>query len=572
MVINTPYGNSGPRIDGYEIRSAAVAMNIPCVTTVQGASAAVQGIEAGIRGDIGVMSLQELHSALGAPYVSGVRGAAGRGDGRAGVRCALASTRIPNCCGMGPARRRRRAAARSATSASRPSRISPSSSRRWRSSRRYGAAGYRGARAHHRRAAGRRACWCWPTPSAATSAPRWRPTPTAWAGDSPLAVRRGDGLAVPGLRLAAAACSTPPPRTAAGSSCWPRRPTPRARACSAPTIGRADRRAVDRRRRRGAENRSSERGFGRRRRRRDRCRPARSECTRRPGAGAGRRRAGWSARGARRPRRCGSRARVLPAVSREVLRAGPDVGGAAGGGGADARRGRVSGPLSRRARCRTRSGDHARRSPSRPVAYSGIQMRTEPEAPALTVARRHRVDLLAVPVERLVVLRPWSMPRLCQSTGPLSLGPPLLLSLARGCRRTLLCWSCPHGGRPARCTGRDRRRRAEADAEQSGEADSGSQCRCVQARLKVISVSTRSSVRREFASPPRRYEAEMGRLCGDDGHALWLVGCPVGRLATPVPRVRTDAPTRPTATAGLPVTWLAKFTDQPRLPRSGQSQ
>ncbi|MGB0971240.1 MAG: carbamoyl-phosphate synthase large subunit [Mycobacterium sp.] len=66
MVINTPYGNSGPRIDGYEIRSAAVSMNIPCVTTVQGASAAVQGIEAGIRGDIGVMSLQELHSAWGA--------------------------------------------------------------------------------------------------------------------------------------------------------------------------------------------------------------------------------------------------------------------------------------------------------------------------------------------------------------------------------------------------------------------------------------------------------------------------------------------------------------------------
>ncbi len=65
MVINTPYGNSGPRIDGYEIRSAAVSMNIPCVTTVQGASAAVQGIEAGIRGDIGVMSLQELHSAWG---------------------------------------------------------------------------------------------------------------------------------------------------------------------------------------------------------------------------------------------------------------------------------------------------------------------------------------------------------------------------------------------------------------------------------------------------------------------------------------------------------------------------
>ncbi|OBJ69385.1 carbamoyl-phosphate synthase large subunit [Mycobacterium colombiense] len=65
MVINTPYGNSGPRIDGYEIRSAAVSVNIPCVTTVQGASAAVQGIEAGIRGDIGVRSLQELHSQIG---------------------------------------------------------------------------------------------------------------------------------------------------------------------------------------------------------------------------------------------------------------------------------------------------------------------------------------------------------------------------------------------------------------------------------------------------------------------------------------------------------------------------
>ena len=40
-------------------------MNIPCVTTVQGASAAVQGIEAGIRDDIGVTSLQELHNMLG---------------------------------------------------------------------------------------------------------------------------------------------------------------------------------------------------------------------------------------------------------------------------------------------------------------------------------------------------------------------------------------------------------------------------------------------------------------------------------------------------------------------------
>ncbi|WP_454196757.1 carbamoyl-phosphate synthase large subunit [Nocardia sp. Marseille-Q1738] len=64
MVFNTPYGNSGPRVDGYEIRSAAVGVNIPCITTVQGAAAAVQGIEASINGGIGVRSLQELHWAL----------------------------------------------------------------------------------------------------------------------------------------------------------------------------------------------------------------------------------------------------------------------------------------------------------------------------------------------------------------------------------------------------------------------------------------------------------------------------------------------------------------------------
>jgi carbamoyl-phosphate synthase large subunit len=64
MVINTPYGNSGPRVDGYEIRTAAVARDIPCVTTIQGAAAAVQGIEALIRGDIHVRPLQALQAAL----------------------------------------------------------------------------------------------------------------------------------------------------------------------------------------------------------------------------------------------------------------------------------------------------------------------------------------------------------------------------------------------------------------------------------------------------------------------------------------------------------------------------
>ncbi|HEX4705864.1 MAG TPA: carbamoyl-phosphate synthase large subunit [Pseudonocardiaceae bacterium] len=64
MVINTPYGNHGPRVDGYEIRTAAVARDIPCITTIQGAAAAVHGVEALIRGDVGVRSLQSLHAAL----------------------------------------------------------------------------------------------------------------------------------------------------------------------------------------------------------------------------------------------------------------------------------------------------------------------------------------------------------------------------------------------------------------------------------------------------------------------------------------------------------------------------
>jgi carbamoyl-phosphate synthase large subunit len=73
LVVNTPHGagaagasGGSPRADGYEIRTAAVMANIPCITTVQGLGAAVQGIEALKRGDVGVRSLQdwaELHRA-----------------------------------------------------------------------------------------------------------------------------------------------------------------------------------------------------------------------------------------------------------------------------------------------------------------------------------------------------------------------------------------------------------------------------------------------------------------------------------------------------------------------------
>ncbi len=58
LIVNTPYG-VGARLDGYEIRTAAVRQGVPCITTVQGLAAAVQGIEALIRGEIGVRSLQE---------------------------------------------------------------------------------------------------------------------------------------------------------------------------------------------------------------------------------------------------------------------------------------------------------------------------------------------------------------------------------------------------------------------------------------------------------------------------------------------------------------------------------
>ncbi|MDX6601840.1 MAG: carbamoyl-phosphate synthase large subunit [Solirubrobacterales bacterium] len=60
LVINTPTG-SGARADGYEIRTAAVRHNVPCVTTMTGATAAVRAIAAKIEGDSDVRSLQEIH-------------------------------------------------------------------------------------------------------------------------------------------------------------------------------------------------------------------------------------------------------------------------------------------------------------------------------------------------------------------------------------------------------------------------------------------------------------------------------------------------------------------------------
>ena len=76
LVINTPYGQSGPRIDGYEIRTAAIGADIPCITTVAGAAAAIQGIEAVIRSHVGVAPLQVLHARLRAASTTGTPGTA----------------------------------------------------------------------------------------------------------------------------------------------------------------------------------------------------------------------------------------------------------------------------------------------------------------------------------------------------------------------------------------------------------------------------------------------------------------------------------------------------------------
>ncbi|HEX2175891.1 MAG TPA: carbamoyl-phosphate synthase large subunit [Nocardioidaceae bacterium] len=67
LVINTPHGvtsGGSPRVDGYDIRTAAVMRDVPCITTIQGLAAAVQGIEALQSGALGVRSLQAWADAL----------------------------------------------------------------------------------------------------------------------------------------------------------------------------------------------------------------------------------------------------------------------------------------------------------------------------------------------------------------------------------------------------------------------------------------------------------------------------------------------------------------------------
>ena len=74
LVINTPVG-TGARADGWEIRSAAIARGIPCVTTMTGGMAAARAIAAARRGEPEVLSLQEIHAGT-----SGVHSGAGEGS------------------------------------------------------------------------------------------------------------------------------------------------------------------------------------------------------------------------------------------------------------------------------------------------------------------------------------------------------------------------------------------------------------------------------------------------------------------------------------------------------------
>jgi carbamoyl-phosphate synthase large subunit len=82
LVVNTPTG-SGARTDGWEIRRAAVARGIPALTTLSAGLSAARAIAAARQGDVGVVSLQELHAARAASPVpvpaatSGARAGAG---------------------------------------------------------------------------------------------------------------------------------------------------------------------------------------------------------------------------------------------------------------------------------------------------------------------------------------------------------------------------------------------------------------------------------------------------------------------------------------------------------------
>jgi carbamoyl-phosphate synthase large subunit len=61
LVINTPLGRRG-KSDSTAIRREALARQVPTITTIPGAAAAVTGLESLARGELKVLSLQEYHA------------------------------------------------------------------------------------------------------------------------------------------------------------------------------------------------------------------------------------------------------------------------------------------------------------------------------------------------------------------------------------------------------------------------------------------------------------------------------------------------------------------------------
>jgi carbamoyl-phosphate synthase large subunit len=60
LIINTPTGHR-PKQDQVSIRAVAVAHNVPLITTISGAAASVNGVEALLKEEVHVKSLQEYH-------------------------------------------------------------------------------------------------------------------------------------------------------------------------------------------------------------------------------------------------------------------------------------------------------------------------------------------------------------------------------------------------------------------------------------------------------------------------------------------------------------------------------
>jgi carbamoyl-phosphate synthase large subunit len=69
LVINTPSGRM-PRQDEIKIRSQVILYNIPYTTTISGAQATVNGMEALVKGELKVKSLQEYQRNIKKPKVS----------------------------------------------------------------------------------------------------------------------------------------------------------------------------------------------------------------------------------------------------------------------------------------------------------------------------------------------------------------------------------------------------------------------------------------------------------------------------------------------------------------------